>query len=106
MTTEKRDPMLDHSCEVVATAPNRSPGRSMWLGKLTEQIPGHLEETHCLHITTPYKSVVFGIMEGDTQAWAIFATVVNGGKAINPVWLERQAKFFEMRAIGKLGGTR
>jgi len=90
------DPMLGHRCERIARTYSMAAGRDVWLGRLLEPISGHPEETHCLHVTTPYKTVVFGIMERDTQVLAIFATIMNGDKAINPTWLERQAKNYQL----------
>ena len=79
------DPMDGHKCKKIASAPFMAEGRDWWLGELEEPILGYPLETHCLHMITPAKSVVFGVMHGDTQALAIFAAVLQGSP-INEQW--------------------
>ncbi len=81
----KCDPMEGHRCTKIASAPFMAADRDWWLGVLARDIPGYPLETHCLHLTTPAKSVVFGVMQGDTQALAIFAAVLQGSP-INEDW--------------------
>ena len=90
------DPMNNHKSIKMARVTNMGEGREWWLGRLTEPIPGHPEETHCLHITTPYKSVVWGVNLGDMMAYAVLAHIVHkelttSDRAINPNWLENMA---------------
>lgn len=93
----QNDPMRNHKCKKIAEATNLAPGRHMWLGELLEPIPGHAEETHCLHVGTQYKSVVWGINEGDIQAYAILA-YIKGGHHFNSTWIERRARAFRKNA--------
>lgn len=88
------DPMNNHKCRMIAKAIRMGDGREWWLGKLLEPIPGHPEETHCLHITTPYKSVVWGINAGDMEAYGVFAYIVHG-YPLHSAWLESMAKAYQ-----------
>ena len=92
--------MEGHKCKPLAVATNLAPGREIWLGELTESIEGYLNETHCLHITTPEKSVVFGINLGDALIFAVFAQILHEGP-INQHWLNRleQAYRFKARTV-------
>lgn len=90
---ERRDPMLDHKCRPIAVVRNLGPDREWWMGELLEPIPGHPEELWCMHIKTPYKSVVWGLNGGDMDAYAVLAQIafheahpdIEG--PINPNWL-------------------
>lgn len=62
--------------------------RDWWLGKLTEKITDYPRETHCLHITTPEKSVVLGVMQSDLDFLAVLGQVV-AGRPLNPHWSEK-----------------
>ncbi len=88
------DPMAGHTCDKIASAPFMGEGRDWWLGELTSKISGYPLETHCLHLTTPAKSVVFGIMQGDTQALAIFAAILNKAP-IDEDWQKRMIPHYE-----------
>jgi len=58
------------------------PGRNWWIGELLEPISGHPEEKWCMHITTPYKTVVFGMNLADFLVYATFAEIVHGPQLI------------------------
>ncbi len=81
------DPMEGHKCEKISEA-RMGPKREEWIGKLLEPIPDHEKETHCWHIKTPYKTVVFGIIPEDLYVAAVFAQELHG-KPLNPRWLDR-----------------
>src|SRR5687767_9838333 len=49
----------EHKCKCIARIHNMAPGRDWWLGELTEKVAEWPHETHCLHIKTPLKDVVF-----------------------------------------------
>jgi hypothetical protein len=96
------DPMTNHKCRKIADA-NCGREREMWLGELLEPIVG-LEgdppETHCLHIKTPFKEVVFGINMSDAAAMAIVAYIIHG-QPFNPHWLESMEAHYRKRAEGE-----
>lgn len=98
------DPMGNHKCRPVAKVTNMGPGREWWMGELLEPIPGHEEETHCLHITTPYKSVVWGVNLGDMMAYAVLAHIVHKELVkdfdgpINPNWLDAMERNYRKAA--------
>jgi len=87
------DPMEDHKCRKIAEA-RMGPGREEWIGILLEPIPGHEVETHCWHIITPYKSVVFGIVPEDMFVASVFAEIINK-KPLNPKWVTRMAANYQ-----------
>jgi hypothetical protein len=91
------DPMDDHKCHPIAKATNMGVGRDWWMGELLEPIPDHPEETHCLHITTPYKSVVWGVNLADLLVYATFAHIIHG-MPINSNWLDIMAKRYQEAA--------
>lgn len=91
-----------HKCQKIAVAPPGLEGREMWLGILTEPIEGHPVETHCLHIKTPIKEVVFGLDEADFEQFAIFCQVVCG--TLNSHWLEKMAEIYKDRANKEMAG--
>lgn len=96
----KADPMNTHKCKKILEAPNMGKDRYMWLGELLEPIPNHPEETHCLHIKSPYKQVVWGINLGDLEVCAVFAHAVHKeetGKPINTNWLDRMVHNFKSK---------
>lgn len=99
------DPMANHQCRKIASVRNLGPGREWWMGELPEPILGHPEETHCLHITTPYKSVVWGVNLGDMMAYAVLAQIAhkeisghNGN--INPEWLDTMEALYRKAGQG------
>lgn len=97
------DPMLHHKCRKIADAGCQN-GREIWLGELLEPIPDHPEEKFCLHIKTPYKSVVFGLdgHGGDAGAMAVMAQIIHGSP-LNPHWLDSMEKYYRKRATGDSG---
>lgn len=101
-TIQDADPMANHRCEKLAAVRHIGPGREWWIGKLLEPLPGHPLETHCMHITTPYKSVVWGMTVGDFEAYAVLCQVVHE-QPLNPNWLVRMAESYRKEAV-KLGG--
>lgn len=81
------DPLANHKCRPVAVVDLPGIGRDIWLGELLAPIPGHETETHCIHITTPYKSVVLGVNITDVGWMATFASIINE-KPVNPKYIE------------------
>lgn len=94
------DPMDGHKCRKIAQALPCGPGRELWVGELLEKIPGYESETHCLHVTTPAKNVVFGINMGDAMILAVFAQIVHGMR-INPEWLDGMERVMREKAKRK-----
>lgn len=94
------DPMAGHKCEMIAKSPHCGDGREFWIGKLLEPIPGYPSETHCIHITTPAKSVVFGVMAGDAAMLAVAAQILHyDGSPLNPRWIDLQEDHWRADAL-------
>jgi len=85
------DPMDGHQCQKIAQIIPCGPGREVWMGRLLEPIPGYESETHCLHITTPAKSVAFGVTVGDMCLIAVLAQIAHE-RPINQRWLNSMEK--------------
>lgn len=76
-----------HECQCIARAPFMDDGRDWWVGKLTAPVPEWPLETHCLHLKTPLKDVVFLCNRGDFEALTLLAASFFG-HAVNPSWVE------------------
>lgn len=79
-----------HKCEFIARA-FMGENRDWWLGKLTEQVPEWPAETHCLHLKTPVKDVVFLCNSGDFQQLAVLIRHALGYE-INENWMQSSLK--------------
>ena len=80
----------EHKCKKIAQATNLSDGRESWIGELTEPSTEWPGETHCWHITTPAKYVVFLLNRGDfEQDMALLNSVL---KLKSLRWLETVTK--------------
>lgn len=64
-----------HECEFVARGV-MAENRDWWIGKLTTVIPEWPNETHCLHMRTPIKSVVFLCNGGDFEQLMVMSNAV------------------------------
>ena len=78
-------------------------GRVFWIGELLEPVEDFPHETHCIHITTPVKSVVFGVMHGDAAVMAVAAQIIHkdglkSDKPINPRWIDLQEAHYRAAA--------
>lgn len=85
-----------HKCREIARVPNYQPdhGDGVWwfIGELTEKIPGHERETHCIHIKTPLKpEIVFGVNVTDAGPYAVIGQILYSGP-VNPHWVDRQER--------------
>ena len=89
-----KDPMDGHKCKEIARVHNMGENREMWLGKLLEPIPGEPQETHCMHIKTPYKEVVWGILAEDLASYVVFDYILRGHQ-INFRWLQNVAEKYQ-----------
>ena len=87
--------MNDHKCEKIAQVSNMGKGREMWLGKLLEPIPNEPQETHCLHIKSQYKEIVWGILAEDLSAYVVLDYILRG-HAINERWLQHMAEKYQI----------
>lgn len=76
-----------HRCEPIAKA-LMDPEREWWVGKLIEPIPEWPLETHCLHMKTPVKDVVFLCNHGDFENLMVMSNAIIGPLQ-NLNWLER-----------------
>lgn len=76
----------EHKCRKIATA-IMAEGRDWWVGELLEPVSGHEIETHCLHMLTPLKDIVFLVNDADFQWLTVLGQASCG--PINQEWLER-----------------
>lgn len=76
----------EHRCEPIASA-LMGEDRDWWVGRLLEPVAEHPQETHCLHMRTPLKDVVFLVNEADFQWLTVLARAAIG--PLNETWLER-----------------
>lgn len=76
----------EHKCEIVARAPFMAAGRDWWIGKLKEPVAEWPKETHCLHMKTPLKDIVFLCNRGDFEALATLACCYFG-EPVNDDWV-------------------
>jgi hypothetical protein len=90
------DPMLNHKCKPIAIAIPVAEGRSIWVGELLEPVPD-FPETHCIHVRTPFKDVVFGVNAADAAILAVLAQVIHG-VPINPRWIDSMEKVYRSKA--------
>lgn len=91
------DPMLHHRCRKIAQITPLPEGRDIWIGELIEPIPESPTETHCIHITTPYKEVVFGVYAGEAAILAAIAQIIHGCP-VNPHWIDLAEKRYRKEA--------
>lgn len=96
--------LSDHECEKIAEAGPFENGRNLWVGRLAEKIAGYPSETHCIHITTPKKSVVFGVNAADASILGVVAQIIHG-QPINHRWLDIMVKrYCNFECNGEAGG--
>lgn len=88
------EPLHGVPCEREATIQDGN-GREVWVGRLQEDMEGETEdgstyrERYCLHIDTPFQSVVFGLDgDGDAGMLALVAAVLQGWRPVNENWVE------------------
>ena len=94
----KVDYMLSgHKCRPIARMGMATEDREWWLGELLEPYPQFPLETHCMHIKTPVKEVVLGVMHGDMSQLAVLCQIVHG-KPINQTWLNSTERHLKKRA--------
>lgn len=90
LTNQKQtmsDPMLEHKCRIIARISPIGEGREVLVGELLEPIPGYPTETHCIHVTTPAKQIVFGVNAGDAACLAVICQIIHG-RSVNGRWLD------------------
>ena len=78
-----------HKCKRIATA-KMDKGRDWWVGKLTEPVKEYPLETHCLHLKTQVKDVVFLCNKGDFAQLQLLGRVVTG--QLNEEWIDSMLK--------------
>lgn len=89
-----------HSCVPIARAPFMEEGRDWWIGKLTASVPEWPKETHCLHMTTPLKDVVFLCNRGDFEALATLSACYFG-HPINESWMSSMLNLAQIAVARK-----
>lgn len=87
----------EHECIVIARAPFMNVGRDWWIGKLLKPVPEYPEETHCLHMKTPIKDVVFLCNRGDFEALTVLSACYFG-HPVNESWVESMIKAYTQKA--------
>lgn len=85
-----------HRCQPIARAVAMEEGRDWWIGELIEPVPEWPHETHCLHMKTPIKYVVFLCNSGDFEQLLVMSNVVTQLK--NLQWLESMTEMAITRA--------
>lgn len=90
-----------HKCNMIALVETRLDDRKIWLGELTEKYNTAPLETHCLHIKTPLKDIVFGINKSDSW-WLIALGQLVSGKFISDI----RIKNFMKDCIGNVNKNR
>ena len=78
-----------HKCKCIAKAPAMGEGRNFWVGKLTESVKEHPIETHCLHLETQFKEVVFLCNEADFRQLQLICEVA---VSTDRSWIETMKK--------------
>lgn len=73
VATERVKP--PHKCRRIASAV-MDVDRDWWIGELLEPVPEWPKETHCLHMKTPIKNVVFLCNGGDFEQLLVLSNVV------------------------------
>lgn len=92
MSEQTIDPQMkvvithDHKCEKIAFAPAMAQGREWFIGKLTEPIAEFPHETHCMHLKTNFKEVVYLCNEADFRNMMIMCEAAIGRP--NESWMK------------------
>ena len=86
-----------HHCRPLARAVMAA-NRDWWIGELLHPVPEWPTETHCLHMKTPVKDVVFLCNSGDFEQLIVIANAVMGLK--NLAWLESMTEGAKSRVSG------
>jgi len=79
-----------HKCECLLRA-CMGEGRDWWVGVLTEKVKGYPEETHCLHLKTALKNVVFLCNKADFEQLLVLCRKVTG--EVNEAWIKAMLNF-------------
>jgi hypothetical protein len=80
---------IKHKCKLIARA-CMDKGRDWWCGELTEPIKEYTLETHCLHLKTQLKDVVFLCNKGDFQQLQLLGRSITG--KLDESWIESMLK--------------
>jgi len=84
----------NHKCTPIAKA-MMGEGRDWWCGKLTEPVKEYSMETHCLHLKTQLKEVVFLCNKADFQQLQLLGRCVTG--KLNEQWVESMLKIVKSK---------
>ena len=95
-----------HKCKPIAKINNMAEGRDWWLGELTEPFyaPDGAEETHCMHIKTPFKEIWLLCNMGDLQGLAVLVDVPF--PILNQRWKDRMTTNYKHSANKEQHGPR
>jgi hypothetical protein len=80
---------IEHKCKLIARA-CMGEGRDWWCGELTEPIKEYPLETHCLHLKTQFKDVVFLCNKADFQQLQLLGRSITG--KLDETWVESMLK--------------
>ncbi|MGD0340329.1 MAG: hypothetical protein ABSA76_01290 [Bacteroidales bacterium] len=78
-----------HKCKLIAKA-CMGEGREWWCGELTEPVKEYPLETHCLHLKTQLKDIVFLCNRADFQQLQLLGRSVTG--KLNESWMDSMMK--------------
>lgn len=91
---------VEHKCRPIGRA-LMGEGRDWWVGELLEPVKDWPQESHCLHMKTPVKDVVFLCNSGDFSNLLVLCHVVLGAK-LNQDWIETQMKIMRGKHLKEL----
>lgn len=89
-----------HRCRPIARAV-MAENRDWWIGELLEPVSEWPKETHCLHMKTPIKSVVFLCNSGDFEQLLVMSNVIVRLKNLS--WLEHAMDGAKIRSLAEKG---
>ena len=65
-----------HKCKCKLKAPSMGKGREWFIGELTEPLEAYPHETHCFHMTTPTKEVVWLMNPADFRNLYVLSSIM------------------------------
>ncbi len=83
-----------HKCKLIARA-CMGEGRDWWCGELTETIKEYPLETHCLHLKTQFKDVIFLCNKADFQQLQLLGRSITG--KLDETWIESMLKVIKRK---------
>lgn len=103
MENQMRAMRPEHQCKPIARAV-MDKNRDWWIGELLEPVPEWPKETHCLHMRSPLKTVVFLCNGGDFEQLLVMSNTVTHLR--NLEWLDSATEGARIRAAPAAGDTK